>query len=655
MGTSEQVSQPNTTWHPERGRSGWTRWLATVDHKQIGILYMCTALVFFVVGGTEVLLMRIQLSAPRNTFLSPEVYNQLLTMHGTTMVFFAVMPLNTGLANYLVPLMIGARDVAFPRLNAFGFWMLLSGAVMLYSSFLFGGAPNAGWFGYAPLTERPYAPGHGIDFWALGLILSGVGSISSAVNLLVTILNLRAPGMSMTRMPVFVWMILIMSGIMLVAFPSFTAAAIMLLFDRTFGTRFFVPAEGGDVLLWQHLFWFFGHPEVYIMALPAFGVISEVVPTFARKPIFGYMFIVFSGIAIGFLSITVWAHHMFAVGMGPLVDAAFSTTSMLIAIPTGIKIFTWIATLWGGVLEFKTPLYFAVGFIAMFVIGGISGIAVASPPVDLQVTDTYFVVAHFHYVLFGGAVFAIFAGFFYWFPKITGRMLDERLGKLQFWLMVIGFNVTFFPMHLLGLWGMPRRIATYDPGLGWTALNVLETVGAFGIAASVVVLMLNLVLTLRRGAPAPGDPWDGATLEWATTSPPPPFNFANIPRVASRRPLWDIKYPQLEGPNSNTAIPRVAELKQADIDQREQAAFPREGNPPLTLPRPTRAPLALALSLFLAAYGFLFGFYLTIVGLVLAACSVLSWANTARVQPPHAKTIGSAADRQPESDQWREA
>ncbi len=524
-----------------RSESHLLRWLTSTNHKQIGIAYLTTAFIFFLVGGLEALLIRLQLGEPNNTLLSPDLYNQIFTMHGTTMIFLFAMPILAGFGNYLVPLMIGARDMAFPRLNALSYWFFLFGGLLLYSSFLLGGAPNAGWFAYAPLTSSQFSPTHGMDFWALGIVLTGLGSTAGAINFIVTILNMRAPGMSLLKMPLFVWQMLVTVFLILFAIPSLTVDAILLFLERNAGSPFYLASQGGDPLLWQHLFWFFGHPEVYILILPAFGVISEVIPVFARKPICGYGAIVYSGIAIGFLGFTVWAHHMFAVGLSPLVDAVFALDSMIIAVPTSIKIFNWIATLWGGKINVKAPLLFAVGFIAMFIIGGLSGVSLAVVPVDFQVEDTYYVVAHLHYVLFGGTVFAIFAGLYYWFPKITGHLLDDRLGKWQFWLMFVGFNLTFFPMHILGLLGLPRRIYTYDTGLGWDAWNLLETIGAFIIALSILIFLWNFITRLRHGAVAGNDPWDAQTLEWTTSSPPPAYNFATIPVVNSRRPLWDQK------------------------------------------------------------------------------------------------------------------
>lgn len=522
--------------------SGVLRWITTTNHKDIGILYIVTSFFFFFVGGIEALLIRMQLAKAENTLLTPDQYNQIFTMHGTTMIFLFAMPILVGFGNYLVPLMIGARDMAFPRLNALSYWLFLFAGLLLYSSFLGGGAPNAGWFAYAPLTISQFSPSKGMDFWALGIILAGIASTLGAINFVVTILNMRAPGMSLFKMPLFVWQMLVTTILMVFALPSLNVDAILLFIGRNFGGTFFTASQGGEPLLWQHLFWFFGHPEVYILILPAFGVISEVIPVFSRKPIFGYGAVVYSGIAIGFLGFTVWAHHMFAVGLTPVADAVFSADSMIIAVPTSIKIFNWIATMWGGKLKIKTPLLFAIGFIAMFIIGGLSGVSLAVVPIDFQVEDSYYVVAHLHYVLFGGTVFAIFAAVFYWFPKMTGKLLSETIGKWQFWSMLTGFNLTFFPMHILGLMGMPRRVYTYAPGQGWDIWNLIETIGAFIIGVSVLLFLWNLYRTARKGEVSGADPWDAQTLEWTVSSPPPAHNFDVIPAVNSRRPLWDAKY-----------------------------------------------------------------------------------------------------------------
>jgi cytochrome c oxidase subunit I len=523
---------------------GSLSWIATVDHKRIGILYLVTAFAFFLVGGVEALLMRLQLAVPRNSFLSPSAYNQLFTMHGTTMIFLVVMPGLIGFANYFVPLMIGARDMAFPRLNAMSYWLFILGGLLLHFSVFAGGAPAMGWFSYAPLSETPYSSGAGTDYWVVALLVLGIGSVAGAVNMIVTILTLRAPGMTLRRVPLFVWMVFINSFLIIGAIPVLNAAIVMLLVDRQLQAHFFLANEGGSPVLWQHFFWAFGHPEVYIMALPAFGMISEVIPVFSRKPIFGYGFVAGATVAIGVLSFGVWAHHMFAVGLGRPADLFFSAASMAIAVPTGIKVFNWIATMWGGAIRLTTAMLYAIAFLIQFVVGGLSGITFAVAPIDWQVTDTYYVVAHFHYVLFGGTLFGMLAGLYYWFPKISGRLLSERLGKTQFWLTVLGFNLTFFVQHFLGLMGMPRRVYTYPDLPGWAVLNMISTIGAFILGFAMLLLAANIVLSLRRGRLAGDNPWEAWTLEWATTSPPPPHNFVRVPPIWGRRPLWDLAHPE---------------------------------------------------------------------------------------------------------------
>ena len=522
-------------------KTGIWSWITTVDHKRIGILYGTTAFVFFLLGGIEALIMRLQLMKPDNGLVSPDFFNALFTMHGTTMIFLGVMPLSAMFFNFFIPLQIGARDVAFPRLNAFSYWVFLLGGLFINFSFLLNAAPNVGWFGYANLTSNTYSPGLNTDFWVLGVQILGIASMAAAINFFVTVVNLRAPGMKMLRMPMFVWMSFITQILLLLAFPVITVALVLLMMDRHFGSHFFLPEGGGDPVLWQHLFWIFGHPEVYILILPAFGIISEVLPVFSRKPLFGYTAMVFSGAFIAFLGFGVWSHHMFATGMGPIADSFFAISTMLIAVPTGVKIFNWLGTLWGGSLQFRTPLYFAVGMVAMFIIGGLSGVMHASPPADLQQTDTYFVVAHFHYVLFGGSIFGLTAGAYYWFPKMFGRMLHEGLGKLHFWLMFAGFNLTFFPMHFLGLNGMPRRVYTYAAETNFEFWNQVQTWGSLLLGFSFVIFLWNLWKTMRKPKDAPADPWRGATLEWLIPSPPQEFNFAEVPPVNSSTPAWDLR------------------------------------------------------------------------------------------------------------------
>jgi cytochrome c oxidase subunit I len=533
-------------------------WMTTVDHKKIGILYGLSALFFMLLAGSEALLMRIQLSRPENSFVSADTYNQLFTMHGTTMVFLVGMPIAVAFFNYIIPLQIGARDVAFPRLNALSFWIFLFGALFMNSSFLLGQAPNGGWFGYANLTEKQFSPGLNIDFWALGLQALGIASIMGGVNFITTIINLRAPGMRLMRMPLFTWMAFITSFIIITALPVFAVALFFVTFDRFWGTVFFATMAGGDPILWQHLFWLFGHPEVYILVLPAFGMLSDIIPTFSKKPLFGYAVMVYSGALIGLIGWGVWAHHMFATGMGPIADSYFTISTMIIAIPTGVKVFNWIATMWGGSIRFTTAMMYAVAAVVTFTMGGVSGVMHATSPHDLQQTDTYFVVAHFHYVLMGGLILGLFAGLYYWYPKITGRMMSEKLGKIAFWFFFIGLHMTFLPMHWTGLLGMPRRVFTYSAELGLDKLNMLSSVGAFVQAVGVLLLFLNVFRSLKKGEKAPRNPWGAATLEWATESPPREHNFETVPIVHSREPLW-LEREQIEkvafGPRENFHMP----------------------------------------------------------------------------------------------------
>jgi cytochrome c oxidase subunit I len=519
---------------------GWRGWLATTDHKRIGVLYLVTAFAFMMLGGVEALLMRTQLAEPSNTLLTSQRYNQVLTMHGTTMVFLVVMPLWAGFANYLVPLQIGARDMAFPRLNALSYWLYLAGGIVFYASVFFS-PPEAGWTSYTPLSSGPYIPGNGTDAWIFLIHLTGVSSILGALNIMVTIANMRAPGMGWGRLPLFCWSMLAQAIMILLTLPVIAGAVTILLTDRHFGTCFYDPSCGGSALLWQHLFWFFGHPEVYIMILPGFGVISEVLPVFARKPIFGYKAIAASSVAIAFLSMLVWAHHMFATPLASAVLVFFMLSSMTIAVPTGVKVLNWLATLFRGSIALRTPLYFAAGFLVLFTLGGITGVMLAIFPIDRQVTDTYFVVAHFHFVLVAGSVSAVMAGLYFWFPKVTGRMLSERIGKLSFWLQFVGFLTTFLIQHSLGLSGMPRRVYTYSADSGWGTDNLISTIGAFILGTGVVLTFANVLWSLRHGHRAGPDPWKANTLEWFTTSPPPPHNFDVIPRVRSVEPMKDIR------------------------------------------------------------------------------------------------------------------
>jgi cytochrome c oxidase subunit I len=526
-------------------------WVVTVDHKKLGILYILYALFFLVVGGIEAIIMRIQLIVPHNHFVSPQIFNRMMTMHGTTMIFFMVMPILFGFGTYLIPLMIGARDMAFPRLNAFSFWMTAFGGLLLYFSFIGGNglygagtAPDVGWWAYAPLTARAFSPGHSTDFWTLALLVSGIGSVGTGVNFIATILCMRCPGMTLGKMPLLAWLNLVVGGMVIFCISPLTAAQIMLLIDRYLGGHFFDTQAGGSAVLWMHFFWIFGHPEVYILVVPAFAFVSEIVPVFSRKPIFGYPIMVAATIAIGFISFSVWAHHMFTIGMSSYGNSFFVFTTVAIAVPTGIKIFNWLGTMWGGKIQLQVPMLFCIGFLFQFLIAGLTGIMLGTAPFNWQLSGSYFVVAHFHYVIVGGIVFALFGAFYYWYPKMSGRMYNETLGKLHFWLFIIGFHLTFDFMHIPGILGMPRRIYTYEPGRGWEVWNFIVTIGALLQAAGVLVFVFNLLWSLRKGDLAGNDPWDAWTLEWSTSSPPPDYDFAATPVVRSRRPLWDLKHPE---------------------------------------------------------------------------------------------------------------
>jgi cytochrome c oxidase subunit 1 len=526
-------------------------WITTVDHKRLGILYIALALVFLVIAGVEAIIIRIQLLVPLNHFVSPQVFNRMFTMHGTTMIFFVAMPVLFGFGNYFVPLMIGARDMAFPRLNAFSFWLTAFSGLLLYFSFLggsglygAGSAPDVGWWAYAPLTARAFSPGHSSDYWTVAVLVSGFGSIATAINFISTILCLRCPGMKLSRMPLFAWLNLVMSGQVLITITPLSAAQIMLLIDRYLGGHFFDTQAGGSAAIWMHFFWIFGHPEVYVLIIPCFAFMSEIVPVFSRKPIFGYPIMVGATVTIAFVSMSVWAHHMFTIGMSSPANAFFTITSMVVGVPTGIKIFNWLGTMWGGKIRFKTPMLFCIGFLFQFLIAGLTGIMLASAPFDWQLGNSYFVVAHFHYVIVGGILFALFAAFYYWFPKMTGKMLSETLGKWHFWLFVIGFHLTFDLMHIPGLLGMPRRIYTYEAGRGWEIWNLWASIGAAVQAIAVLIFVGNMIYSYFKGPDAGNDPWDAWTLEWSVSSPPPVYNFAVIPTVESRRPLWDLKHPE---------------------------------------------------------------------------------------------------------------
>lgn len=568
-------------------RSGLWDWLTTVDHKKIGILYLIAGGIFFLVGGLEAILIRLQLIYPELSIVGASTFNELITMHGTTMIFLAAMPIIFALMNAIVPLQIGARDVAFPFVNALGFWLFFFGGVLLNTSWFLGGAPDAGWTSYATLSLNQYSH-MGVDFYVLGLQIAGLGTLIGGINFLVTIINMRAPGMTFMRMPIFTWASFVTSGLILFAFPAITVGLVLLMFDRLFGGNFFNPDAGGNIIIWEHLFWIFGHPEVYILILPTFGIISEVVATFSKKRLFGYSSMVFATALIGFLGFMVWAHHMFTTGLGAVANTLFGLATMLIAVPTGIKIFNWLLTMWGGQIRFTTANLFAVGFIPTFTIGGMTGIMLAIPPADYQYHDTYFVVAHFHYVIVGGMVFGLFSGLYYWWPKMFGKMMNETIGKWNFWLFFIGFHLTFFPQHFLGLMGMPRRVYTYLAGQGLETGNFISSIGVIGMTLGTILFVVNAIVS-ARGPKAAADPWDGRTLEWAIPSPPPEYNFAQTPLVRGLDALW---------------VEKMAGNK---------GMTPAEPLGSIHMPSPSFLPFLMSVGLFVAGYGFMYHVYSVVI------------------------------------------
>jgi len=649
---TDVAARPVTTiYRKPRSETGLWSWITTVDHKRIGTMYGYAAFFFFLLGGIEALLLRVHLAQANSEFLTAGAYNSLFTMHGTTMIFLFVMPASAAFFNYLLPLQLGARDVAFPRLNALSWWVFFFGAIFLYSSFIFGTAfapmtpdgvtgnipinggpgafdflassPNGGWFGYQPHAGPFYSTGTAMDYWSMGLQILGLASLISSVNFIVTVFNMRAKGMRLLRMPVFAWMTTVVAFLMLFSLPIIAVALFMATFDRQFGSTFFQATNGGDPILWQHLFWLFGHPEVYILILPAMGIVSEVIPTFSRKPLFGYSAVVFAGAAIAFLGFGVWAHHMFASGISPVAQAAFGLATMTIAVPTGIKIFNWLGTIWLGKIKFTTPMLFSIGFVAMFVIGGLSGVTHAVVPSDWQQTDTYYIVAHFHYVLFGGAIFGLFSGLYYWYPKLRGRMMNERLGKLHFWLMLIGMNLTFAPMHWLGLQGMVRRTWKYPEEAGLQTWNQVETVGAFIIALSILVFMYNWWRSKTHGEPSGLDPWDARTIEWMTPNPTPEYNFAVPPVVESLDDFWRRKYAEDE---EGRAV-RRPEADQVIAELEEIGNNPPQ---PIHLPNPSYFPFLVGLGITIISYGIIYhttawGKALIVGGTLLTMASFIGW------------------------------
>ena len=609
-------------WSDPPGVPGF---FSTVDHKRIGIRYLWTGFAFFLIAGVQALLMRTQLAVPDNTIVGPEEFNRLFTMHGTTMIFLFNTPILAGFGNYFVPLMIGTRDMAFPKMNAFSYWVYLLSSIFLYGSFLSGQVPDTGWFAYPPLSSsQAFSPGRGLDFWTLGVVFLGLSTTVGGFNFIVTIFKMRAPGMTLSRMPLFVWAILVMAFLILFSLPAITLGPLLMEFDRAFGTAFFDATRGGDPLLYQHLFWFWGHPEVYILFVPAIGMLAMIIPTFARRPQAGYTWVVASLLAIGFISFGVWVHHMFATGIPDLTNSFFSAAGLVITIPSAIEIFAWIATLWTGRIRWGTPLLFALGFLSIFVLGGITGVMVSMVPFDWQATDSYFVVAHLHYVLIGGVVFPVFAAFYYWLPKITGYLMDERLGGTSFWIMLIGFHLTFFPMHIVGLMGMPRRVYTFHDGLGWGVYNRIETIGGFMFALGVLISVAAFVLSFVKRVPAGDNPWNAGTLEWATTSPPADYNFAAMPAVRSRYPLWEPDAPHPTAPKPGdvvlapAGIEEHATLGTAGLDARVEDI--------LVMPHPTAWPFLLAFGLFVGFSAMLLrSAPLGVLGLIWTVVAMIGW------------------------------
>jgi cytochrome c oxidase subunit I+III len=623
----EVLERLEQRWRDAPGIPGF---FTTVDHKRIGMRYIYTAFVFFFLAGLAALLMRDQLATSNNNILAPETYNQLFTMHGTTMIFLFNTPVLAGFGNYLIPLQIGSRDMAFPRLNAFSYWIFLFSGLFLYSSVLIGHPPDGGWFAYVPLTDKAYSPGINMDFWGLAIIFIGISTTVGAVNFIVTIFKFRAPGMTFNRMPLFVWSMLVFSFMVIFAVPAVTIAAALLELDRLFGTAFYTTSAGGSALLYQHLFWFWGHPEVYILFVPATGMVSMLVTTFSRRAIAGYVWIATSLVSVGFISFGVWVHHMFATGLPSLALAFFSAVSLLITIPSGVQFFAWIVTMWKGKVELTVPMLFTVGFLLIFLLGGITGVMVSILPFDWAVTDSYFIVAHLHYVLNGAVVFPIFGAVYYWMPKMTGKMLSERMGKWSFWVMFVGFNLTFFPMHILGVLGMPRRVWTYSNGLGWDTLNMIVSIGAVVFGIGTGITLLNWFVSMRRGEPAPPDPWQADSLEWSTSSPPPEYNFAEIPTVSSRHPLWEGGAPAAVSTVDGSDIdPVVRSLAlEGAFAKTSPVTSGRDTRPSdvLEIPKETAVPLVVAFGLALFFIGLLIDASVVgVVGVALAVVAVVRW------------------------------